>query len=52
MEFVLIASGVALAMGVKAICLILEFCGTFPRPDQVEPNAIRLHEPPPWWHGF
>ncbi len=45
MEFVFIGSGIALAMGVKVICLILEFRGTFSRPNQVEPNPIRLREP-------
>jgi len=47
MEYLIVASGVALAMGFKAICLILEFRDTFSRPKQAEPNPIRLHEPRP-----
>lgn len=47
MEYLIVASGVALAMGVRVICLILEFRHTFPRPKQVEPNPIRPHEPRP-----
>lgn len=44
MEFVLILSGVALAMGFRVICLILDFRDTFSRPESVEPNPMRLHD--------
>lgn len=47
MQYLVVASGVALAIGFRVICLILEFRDTFSRPKEVEPNPIRLHEPPP-----
>jgi hypothetical protein len=46
-EYIVIASGVALAMGVRVVSLIWEFRDTFPQPQQAEPNPIRLHEPRP-----
>jgi hypothetical protein len=36
MEYLIVASGVALAMGVKVICLILEFRDSAPRPKHVD----------------
>jgi len=47
MDYLVVASGVALALIFRVICLILTFCDAFPRPKQVEPNPIRLHEPRP-----
>ena len=45
MEYVVIATGVVLAVGFRMLSLIWDFRDTFPRPKQVEPNPIRLHEP-------
>jgi hypothetical protein len=45
MEYLVIASGVALAVGFRVVSLIWEFRDTFARPKQVEPNPIWLHEP-------
>lgn len=42
MEFVLLATGVALATGVKVISLIVELCTTFRRPEHQEANPTRL----------
>jgi hypothetical protein len=47
MEYLVIASGVALAVGFRVVSLIWELRDTFSRPQHVEPNPIRLHEPRP-----
>ncbi|MBP2672734.1 MAG: hypothetical protein H6Q85_2800 [candidate division NC10 bacterium] len=44
MEYVLLASGIALAFGVRVICLIVELCGALPRPRHVEAKPIRPRE--------
>ncbi len=40
MEYLIIASGVALAVGVRAVSLIWEFRDTFPQPKQAEPKPV------------
>ena len=45
MEYLVIASGVALAVGFRVASLIWEFRDTFARPKRLEPNPVRLHEP-------
>ena len=47
MEYIVIASGVALAVGFRVISLIWEFRDTFARPKPAEPHLIRLDEPRP-----
>jgi len=47
MEYIVIASGVALAVGLKVVSLIWELRDTFARPKHVELNPRRLHEPRP-----
>jgi hypothetical protein len=39
-EYIVIASGVALAIGVRVVSLIWEFRDTFPQPQHAEPNPI------------
>ena len=46
-EYVVIASGVAIAIGVRVVSLIWEFRDTFPQPQQAEQNPMRPHEPRP-----
>ena len=46
-EYIVIASGIAVAIGVRVVSLIWEFRDTFPQPQHAEPNPIRLHEPRP-----
>ena len=50
MEYIVIASGVALAVGLKMVSLIWELRDTFARPKPVELNPLRLHEPRPGDH--
>jgi hypothetical protein len=40
MEFLIIASGVAFAIGVRVVSLIWEFRDTFSQPKQVEPTSV------------
>jgi hypothetical protein len=47
MEYLVVASGVALAAGVKVVSLIWEFRDTFPRPKPAAPKPTRTHGPRP-----
>jgi|PlaIllAssembly_1097288.scaffolds.fasta_scaffold54116_2 hypothetical protein len=51
MEYLVVASGVALAVGVKVVSLIWEFRDTFPRPKPSASNPTRPHGPRPGGHA-
>jgi len=50
MDYLVVASGVALAVGVKVFSLIWELRGTFPQPKPTAPNPVRPHGPRPDGH--
>ena len=50
MDYLVVASGVALAAGVKVFSLIWELRDTFPQPKPTAPNPVRPHGPRPDGH--